>query len=83
MAILIGQETMDGRRVVQRLVNGETTLDIAKSFGYRSPTPVMDAARAFIVAQLGHQRYEALARQRGMGHVRIARTLGKEALEKD
>ena len=83
MAILIGQETMDGRRVVQRLVNGETTLDIAKSFGYRSPTPVMDAARAFIVAQLGYQRYEAFARQRGMGLVRITKTLGKEALEKD
>ena len=74
---------MDGRRVVQRLVNGETTLDIAKSFGYRSPTPVMDTAREFIIAKLGHQRYEALAKQRGMGSVRIARTLGKEALEKD
>jgi hypothetical protein len=33
---------MDGRRVVQRLVNGETALEIAKSFGYKSPTPVMD-----------------------------------------
>jgi len=74
---------MDGRRVVQRLVNGEPALVIAQSFGYRSSTPVIDAARAFIVAKLGHQRYEALARQRGMGHVRIARTLGKEALEKD
>ena len=30
---------MDGRRVVQRLVNGETALEIARSFGYRSPTP--------------------------------------------
>src|SRR3954447_23070053 len=54
-----------------------------KIFGYRSPQPVLDTARAFIVAKLGHQRYEALARQRGMGSVRIARTLGKEALEKD
>jgi hypothetical protein len=36
---------MDGRRVVQRLVNGESALEIARSFGYRSPTPVMDAAR--------------------------------------
>ena len=45
---------MDGGRVVQRLINGETTLDIAKSFGYRSPTPVMDTAREFIIAKLGH-----------------------------
>ena len=74
---------MDGRRVVQRLVNGETTLDIARSFGYRSPQPVLDTARAFIVAKLGHQRYEALATQRGAGPARIARTLGKEALQKD
>jgi len=74
---------MDGRRVVQRLVNGETTLDIARSFGYRSPQPVLDTARAFIIAKLGHQRYEALAKQRGAGLVRIARTLGKEALEQD
>src|SRR6478752_1077452 len=74
---------MDNRRVVQRLVNGETTSDIARSFGYRSPTPVMDAARAFIVAKLGAERYSALADQPGMGYVRIARTLGKEALKKD
>ena len=74
---------MDGRRVVQRLVNGETTLDIARSFGYRSSTPVMDAARAFIVAKLGEERYEALAKQPGAGPARIARTLGKEALEQD
>jgi len=74
---------MDERRVVQRLVNGESALGLARSFGYRSPQPVLDTARAFIVAKLGHQRYEALARQRGMGSVRIARTLGKEALEKD
>jgi hypothetical protein len=74
---------MDNRRVVQRLVNGETTSDIARSFGYRSPTPVIDAARAFIIKKLGHARYEAVARQRSMGSVRIARTLGKEALEKD
>lgn len=74
---------MDGRRVVQRLVNGETTLDIAKSFGYRSPQPILDAARAFIVTKLGHGRYEALARQRGMGCVRIARALGEEALQQD
>jgi hypothetical protein len=74
---------MDGRRVVQRLVNGETALEIAKSFGYRSPTPVMDAARDFIVAKLGAERYSALADQPGMGYVRIARTLGREALKKD
>ena len=74
---------MEGRRVVQRLVNGETTETIARSFGYRSPTPVIDAARAFIIEKLGRARYEALARQRGMGSVRIARALGKEALEKD
>ena len=74
---------MDGRRVVQRLVNGETALEIARSFGYRSPTPVMDAARDFIVAKLGAERYSALADQPGMGYVRIARTLGKEALKTD
>ena len=74
---------MDGRRVVQRLVNGETALEIARSFGYRSPTPVMDATRDFIVAKLGAERYAALAGQPGMGYVRIARTLGKEALKKD
>ena len=74
---------MDERRVVQRLVNGESALVIARSFGYRSPQPVLDMARAFIVAKLGHQRYEALATQRGAGPARIARTLGKEALEKD
>jgi hypothetical protein len=74
---------MDEWRVVQRLVNGESALVIARSFGYTSPQPVLDTARAFIVAKLGHQRYEALARQRGMGSVRIARTLGKEALKKD
>jgi hypothetical protein len=74
---------MDGRRVVQRLVNGETALEIARSFGYQSPTPVMDAARDFIVAKLGAERYSALADQPGMGYVRIARTLGKEALKKD
>ena len=52
---------MDGRRVVQRLVNGETAWEIAKSFGYKSPTPVMDAARDFIIAKLGAERYSALA----------------------
>ena len=74
---------MDGRRVVQRLVNGETALEIARSFGYRSSTPVMDAARDFIVAKLGAERHSALANQPGMGYVRIARVLGKEALNKD
>ncbi len=74
---------MDGRRVVQRLVNGETALEIARSFGYRSPTPVMDTARNFIVAKLGAERYSALADQPGMGYVRIARMLGKEALKKE
>ena len=74
---------MDGRRVVQRLVNGGTALEIARSFGYRSPTPVMDMARDFIVAKLGAERYSALAEQPSMGYVRIARTLGKEALKKD
>jgi hypothetical protein len=74
---------MDGRRVVQRLINGETTLDISKSFGYRNPQPVLDAARKFIIAKLGHARYLALATQRGRGCLRIARTLGKEALEQD
>jgi hypothetical protein len=52
-------------------------LEIAKSFGYKSPTPVMDAARDFIVAKLGAERYSALANQPSMGYVRIARTLGK------
>src|SRR3954468_16411505 len=51
---------MDGRRVVKRLINGETALDIARSFGYRSPQPVMDTARDFIVAKLGAERYSAL-----------------------
>jgi hypothetical protein len=74
---------MDGRHVVQRLVNGETALVIARLFWYRSPTPIMDAARDFIVAKLGAERYAALAAQRGMGYMRIARTLGKEALKKD
>ena len=74
---------MDRRRVVQRLVNDETALEIARSFGYRSPTPVMDAARDFIVAKLGAERYSALADQPGMGYVRIARILGKEALKKN
>ena len=74
---------MDGRRVVQRLVNGETTVDIARSFGCRSPTPVLTAARKFIIAKLGAERYAALAAQPGMAHVRIARALGKEALEQD
>jgi hypothetical protein len=60
---------MDGRRVVQRLVNGEAALEIAKSFGYRSPTPVMDAAREFIVTKLGAERYSALDNQPGMGYV--------------
>ena len=73
---------MDGRRVVQRLVNGETALEIASAFGYGSP-PVMDVARDFIVAKLGAERYSALSDQPGMGYVRIARTLGKEALKKD
>src|SRR5690348_9085185 len=58
---------MDGRRVVQRLVNGATALAIARSFGYRSPTPVMDAARDFIAARLGAERYSALADQPGGG----------------
>ena len=74
---------MDGRRVVQRLVNGETALEIARSFEYRSPTPIINAVRDFIVAKLGAERYAALADQPGMGYVRIARTLGKEALRKD
>jgi len=74
---------MDGRRVVQRLVNGETALEIARSFGYRSPTPVMNTARDFLVAKLGSDRYDALSHQPGMGYVRIARVLGKEALQKD
>ena len=52
---------MDRRRVVQRLVNGETALAIATSFGYRSVQPVMDAARDFIVEKLGAERYAALA----------------------
>jgi hypothetical protein len=43
----------------------------------------MDAARDFIVAKLGAERYSALADQPGMGYVRIARMLGKEALKKD
>ena len=43
----------------------------------------MDAARDFIVAKLGAERYSALADQPGMDYVRIARTLGKEALKKD
>ncbi len=74
---------MDRRRVVQRLVNGETALAIATSFGYRSAQPVMDAARDFIIEKLGADRYTALSREPGMGYVRIARTLGKEALKKD
>jgi hypothetical protein len=74
---------VDGRRVVQRLVNGETALEIARSFGYRSPTPVLDTARDFIVGKLGAERYLALADQPGMGYVRIARILGKEALKQD
>jgi hypothetical protein len=73
----------DGRRVVQRLVNGDTALDIARSFGCRSATPVMNAARDFIVEKLGADRYDALAKQPGMSYVRIARTLGKEALTKE
>ena len=74
---------MDGRRVVQRLVNGETALAIARSFGYRSLTPIIDAVRDFIVAMLGAERCSASADQLGMGYVRIDRTLGKEALKKD
>ncbi len=74
---------MDGRRVVQQLVNGEPALEIARSFGYRSPTLVMEAARDFIIAKLGAERYSALADQPGMGYVRITRTLGKEALKQD
>ena len=74
---------MDNRRVVQRLVNGESALAIAKSFGYRSSTPVLNVARDFIIAKLGPERYAALAAQPGMAEVRIARTLGKQALEKD
>jgi hypothetical protein len=77
------EDDMDGCRVVQRLVNGETIETIARSFGYRSPTPVIDAAREFIITKLGHQRYEALARQPGVGCVHIVRLLGKEALGKD
>ena len=71
---------MDGRRVVQRLVNGETALDIARSFGYRSPTPVMDAARDFIVAKLGAERYSAfrLARDRLRANRQDARQRGAE-----
>ena len=68
---------MDGRRVVQRLVSGETALEIARSFGYRSATPVMEAARDFIVAQLGAERYSALAGQPGMDYVRIAECSAK------
>ena len=71
---------MDGRRVVQRLVNGETALDIARSFGYKSPTPVMDAARDFIITKLGAERYSALADQPGMGYVRIAALLHGSAV---
>src|SRR3954469_20923859 len=73
---------MDGRRVVQRLVNGQTALDIAGSFGYRSARRVMDWTRDFIVAKLGAERYSCLADQPRMGYVRIARTLGREALKK-
>ena len=78
-----GEDDMDGRRVVQRLVNGETAETIAKSFGYKSPTPVRAAARDFIIEKLGKERYTALRDQPRMSYVRIARALGKEALEKD
>ena len=73
----------DGRRIVQRLINGETALEIARAFGYRSPTPAMNTARDFIIAKLGAERYDALSHQPGMGYVRIARVLGKEALKKN
>jgi len=43
----------------------------------------MDAARDFIIAKLGAERYAALTDQPGMGYVRIARALGKEALKQD
>jgi len=43
----------------------------------------MDAAHEFIVAKLEAQRYSALVDQPGMGYVRIARTLSKEALKQD
>jgi len=74
---------MDNRRVVQRLVNGESALAIAKSFGYRGRQPVINAMRAFIIKKLGYERYLELAARPGTGCVRIARTLGKEALQKD
>jgi hypothetical protein len=75
--------SLDGRRVVQRLVNGDTAMEIAHSFGLRSAGPVVRAARKFIVAQLGAERYEALARHPDTSAVRIARILGREALQKD
>jgi hypothetical protein len=71
---------MDGRCVVQRLVNGETALETARSFEYRSPTPVMDAARDFIVAKLGAERYSALPISRAWA---MCESLGKEALKRD
>ena len=74
---------MERRRFMQRLVKGETVLVIARSFEYRSATLVMDAARDFIVEKLRAGRYSALADQLGMGYIRIARVLGKEALKKD
>jgi hypothetical protein len=44
--------------------------------------PGMDAARDFIIVKLGAERYSALADQPSMGYMRIARMLGKEALNK-
>jgi hypothetical protein len=78
-----GEDGMDGRHVVQRVVNGDSVLAIARGYGYISATPVYKAARAFIIEKLGSERYSALADQPGMGPGRIARTLGKEALQKD
>ena len=49
----------------------------------QEPDPVMDVTREFIVTKHWVERYSALAGQPGRGYVRIARTLGKEALKKD
>ena len=48
---------MDGRHVVQRVVNGDSVLAIARGYGYISATPVYKAARAFIIEKLGSERY--------------------------
>ncbi len=74
---------MDGRHVVQRLVNGDSVLAIARGYGYVSATPVYKAARAFIIEKLGLEHYLELAARPGMGPGRIVRALGKEALQKD